>query len=295
VRADYARRLALLRAFAELDESWRDAIERAVDALTVERARRRQRAGAEVVDSLVTCLALVERAPLSDADAAAPDRRRQLEARLLSRLRDRVRDREREARDRVQSLYRHQSLQREEASAELLATDLFTEEGWELFGLSRTELLVSGALSGAVAGGGIDALLGGASLLLGTGIGALIGGAGAWFGGTELARVRVLGQSLGGRKLQVGPVKAPNFPWVMLGRAWVHHRLVAERNHARREAMSLAMTGNEHLMDRIPDDLRKELAGCFRALFRDPDDPQARRTLGTLVERLLRLEPEELA
>jgi len=289
VRADFSKRLALLRAFAELDEDWRESIERAVDALTAERDRRRRRAAAEIADSLATCLTLVERAPLDAAGPATPEQRRALEDRLLARLRDAIRDRERESRDRVQSIYRHQSLKREEASAELLATDIFTEEGWELFGLSRTQLVVSGALSGAVAGGGLDALLGGASLLLGTGVGALLGGAGALIGGTELARVKVLGQSLGGRVLQVGPVKAPNFPWVMLGRAWAHHRLVAERNHARREVMSFAMSGEEHLMDQLPDRLRRDLAACFKRMFSDPADGEALRRLALLVEEVLEL------
>jgi hypothetical protein len=287
VRADFSKRLALLRAFAELDESWRPAIDRAVAALTAERERRRTRSAAEVAEALIECLTLVERAPLSESDAASSDRRRELAARLLERLREAIRARERETRDRVQSHYRHQSLKREEASAELLATDIFTEEGWELFGLSRTQLMFSGAFSGAIAGGGVDALLGGASLFLGAGLGALLGGAGAYFGGEELARVKLLGQPLGGAVLQVGPVKAPNFPWVMLGRAWVHHQLVAERNHARREAMSLAMADDEHLMDQLPDSLRKGLAACFKALLGDKADAEVRRKLTALVDQVL--------
>ncbi len=290
VRADFSKRIALLKAFAELNEAWRPAIDRAVAALTAERDRRRHRAAAEIVDTLVECLGMVERGPLSDADAASPERRAALESRLLERLRDRIRERERESRDRVQSLYRHQSLRREEASAELLEADIFTAEGWELFGLSRTQLVLSGAVSGAVAGGGIDALLGGASLLLGAGLGAVLGGAGAWFGGRELARVKVLGQSLGGRVLQVGPVRAANFPWVLLGRAWVHHDLVAERNHARREAMSLAVTGEEHLMDRLPDRLRRDLAAAIKRVTRDGADAERRQRLVSLVEDMLALE-----
>jgi hypothetical protein len=288
VRADFARRLALLQAFAELDEDWRAPIERAVAALKDERARRRQRSAAEIAACLVDCLTRSERAPLSETDAASAERRRELEGRLLERLRDQVRNRERQARDRVQALYRHQALARRETAAELLAGDIFTGEGWELFGLSRTQLVLSGAVSGALAGGGIDVLLGGASLLLGAGVGALVGGAGAWFGGDELARVKVLGQSLGGRSLQVGPVRAPNFPWVLLGRAWVHHTLVAERNHARREAMSLAVADAAHLMDRVPEELRKALARAFKAVADDAGDGVQR--LSSLIERLLALE-----
>ncbi len=99
VRADFSKRLALLRAFAELDEDWRPAIERAVRALTAERERRRQRAGAEITDMIAACLSLVERAPFPDVDS---ERRAAVEARLTDRLRDRIRDRERQARDRVQ-------------------------------------------------------------------------------------------------------------------------------------------------------------------------------------------------
>jgi hypothetical protein len=290
VRADFARRTALLRAFAELDESWRPSIDRAVTALEAERERRRRRAAAEIADSIASCLGMVERAPLDDAVAADAPQRERLEARLLERLRESIRRRERDARDRVQGLYRHRSLKREEAVADLLGADIFTREGWELFGLSRTQLMVSGALSGAVVGGGLDALVGGASLLLGSGIGALIGGASVVFGSDQLAKVKVLGQTLGGRMLQAGPVQAPNFPWVLLGRAWVHHQVVAERNHARREVMSLAIAGEDHRMDRLPDALRRELAGAFKTLSAEPDDAAARRQLGVLVDRVLALE-----
>ncbi|MFU8817651.1 MAG: GTPase/DUF3482 domain-containing protein [Pseudomonadales bacterium] len=289
VRADFSKRLALLKAFAELDEAWRPAIDRAVAALTADRDRRRRRSAAEVADLLVETMTMVERVALSEADAESVERRREHSTRLLERLREQIRKRERATRQRVQSLYRHQSLQLEEASTELLGADIFTQEGWELFGLSRTQLLLSGALSGAVAGGGVDALLGGASLFLGAGIGAVVGGAGAWFGGAELARVKLLGQPLGGPILQVGPVKAPNFPWVMLGRSWVHHHLVAERNHARREAMSLAMSEDEHLMDQLPDALRRGLAGCFKALLNDRADADLRRRLLAQVDQVLAL------
>lgn len=297
VRADFSKRLALLTAFAELDESWRQPLDRAVAALGEERKRRRRRAAREIADALVECLAMTERKPLPDP--ASPEQRAELESRLQGRLRDRIRTRERESRDRVQSIYRHQSLRREDVTDELLGADVFSSEGWELFGLSRTQLVVSGVVSGAVAGGGLDALLGGASLLMGSGLGALVGGAGAWLGGGELARVKVLGRTLGGRVLQVGPVTAPNFPWVLLGRAWVHHALVAERNHARREAMSLQMTRamaeERHVMDALPDGVRKPLANALRRLRRDPADADARRALTAAVDDLLAVRGEPTA
>jgi len=146
---------------------------------------------------------------------------------------------------------------------------------------------MSGLVSGAVAGAGIDAVLGGATLLLGAGIGALVGGVGAWFGGDELAKVKVLGQSLGGRVLQVGPVTNPNFPWVLLGRGLVHHRVVAERNHARREVMSLALSADQHAMDALPEDARRRLGGVFRALASGETGPATRRELSAQIGEIL--------
>jgi hypothetical protein len=284
VRADFGKRVALLRAFAELDETWRPPLERAVEALTAERERRRQRAAHEIASALAECLRHVERAALGEHDDRAAR-----EADLLARLTNHIRRREVEARDRVQAIYRHEALARDEASAELLGGDVFAREGWDLFGLSRTQLAVSGAVSGAIAGGGIDLLLGGASLLLGAGIGSLIGAAGAWFASGELARVTVLGQPLGGRVLQVGPVRDPNFAWVLLGRAWAHHRLVSERNHARREALSLAMAGSAHLMDQLPERLRRDLAATFARIGADSADAALQQRLEELVAATLQV------
>ena len=283
VHADFEKRVALLRGFSELDESWRPAIERAVTALEVERTRRRERCAVEIADYLVETMGLTQRSALGETDDV-----QRYQSQLTERLQRSIRDRERLSRETVQSVYRHKDLARLEVSTEILGTDLFTEEGWELFGLSRRQLVVSGMVSGALAGGGIDAILGGASFMLGAGIGALIGGAGAWFGREELAKTEV-GQSLGGRVLQVGPVKAPNFPWVMLGRAWVHHQLVAERNHARREALSLAVAAEQHLMDRLPDKLRRGLSRLFKGVAGGRVDAAARQELASRIVKVLEL------
>jgi len=286
VKADFAKRLALLRAFAELDERWRAPLERAVVALEEERGRRRVRSARAIAGFIADAVTGIERARLDDgADARA------LEQRLLDKLERRIERAEQDARRTVQALYRHQRLSPSTAEAELLDTGLFAREDWELFGLSRSQLLWTGAVSGAVAGSGIDVLLGGASLLLGAGIGALVGGAGAWLAGDGLAKVRVLGQPLGGRQLQVGPVVAPNFPWVLLGRAWVHHQLVAERNHARREADSLRLAGSANLADGLPDELRRKLARRFARLAAGDQDAGERDKLANAIAAVLERDP----
>lgn len=282
VGADFETRVALLEAFGELDPEWRQPLQRAVGALVEERAARRRRSAAEIARQLVDSAGMFEEARLAPGESADAQR----EA-LTARLKKKLRRREIRCREAVQAIYRHQALEREEPGQVLLDTDLFTDSGWRLFGLSRQRLIVSGALTGAVAGGGIDALLGGASLALGAGIGALIGGAGAWLGGGELAKVKVLGESLGGQVLQVGPVKAPNFPWVLLGRAWLHHQLVAERNHAYRAAITLAVQGEQNLMDTLPDGLVKDLGRSFARLRSQADNPEFIAALTDQIDQVL--------
>ena len=257
MHADFPTRLGLLQAFGELNADWRQPLGEAIDALRDERRRRRWRSAEALADLAMHVLTHVEEAPLQ-ADREAQ------QAALTRKLTGRLARREAQARDVVQTIYRHGTVAREEVALDFTQVDLFTDEGWQIFGLSRQSLLLSGMATGAVAGGGVDLLLGGASLLLGTMVGTVIGGVTAWFGGEELAKVRVLGEPLGGEVLQVGPVAAPNFPWVLLGRGWLHHHVVSERNHARREAISLAAGQAQNLMDRVGRDLQKELALCIK-------------------------------
>jgi hypothetical protein len=282
VAADFDSRISLLRVFGELDPDWHKPLEHAVTALIEERDRRRLRSAAEIGGCLIDSMTMIERAPLPEGAAADP-----LQEKLVSVLQSRLRKREARTRAAVQGFYRHQNLTTDEVGQTLLDTDLFTEAGWELFGLSRQRLVITGAVTGALAGGGIDVLLGGASLALGAGIGAVIGGAGAWFGGSELAKIKVLGETLGGQVVQVGPVKARNFPWVLLGRAWLHQQLVAERNHAWREEISLAVRDEQNLMDSLPDDLVRALGKTFGRLTGRDATPQLRASLTEQVAQVL--------
>ncbi len=260
-RADFAARLNLLRAFAELNEAWRPAIERAVAALERERQHRLTQSAQEIADALIDCLNYSEQSLMG-----AGEDTQTVERRLRGQLEHRIRDRENSARSSVQAIYRHEHIRTDETTLQVLDMDLFTAEGWELFGLSKTQLLVTGAVTGAVAGLGIDALAGGATLLLGAGVGALLGGITSWYGSDELAKTRVLGNALGGDTVHVGPVIAANFPWVFLGRAWVHHHLVAERNHAVRDVVSTALSARENLMDGVSDEVRNALAKTLREI-----------------------------
>lgn len=284
LRADFDARVSLLRAFRELDENWRNPLDQAVEALQQERQRQLQRCAVEISDMLCDCVSMSCEAPVPhDWQQADPSLEAELQARLLSQ----IRTRERRARNTVQAIYRMEATERDEADLELVDQDLFTASTWALFGLSKAQLLAAGSVSGALAGGGLDALVGGTSLLAGTLLGGLIGGASAWFGSDELARVKVLGAELGGRVLRAGPIRSQNFPWVLLGRAWLHHRLVSERNHALRSAITVDVKNQQQVFDDVDADVRKQLNQAFGQV-RDGDIPgETRQKIKRNVTRVL--------
>ncbi len=266
-RADFSKRLELLRAFRELgegDDRFSAALDHAVNVLEADRKERRHRAASEITDLLIDVLSWHEVAPAPEhADQA------QLVKTLSERLMSRVRTREQTARRSVQEWYHHGALETREQAVDVLSEDVFSDRSFVVFGLSTKQLAMTGAATGAVAGGVIDVAAGGASLLLGAGLGALLGSMGAVFGANRLAKVQVFGAPMGGMQLQVGPITNPNFPWVILGRALLHHRLVAERNHARREALVVDAISGAHLSDSIAPEARKRMARAFKRIRDD--------------------------
>ena len=63
-------------------------------------------------------------------------------------------------------------------------------------------------------------------------IGGAVGGAASWYAARKLPEVRVMGIPMGGQLLQIGPMKNPGFPWVVLDRALLLLDVLAKRAHA---------------------------------------------------------------
>jgi hypothetical protein len=261
VRADFAKRIELLRAFGAIDERWAESLNRAAEALVAERERRKLRAAGEIADLLVAALTATATVPLPNPEDQSAAR-----ARARAKLDDDVRRREQLARRSVQEIFRHRSLEARETEASYLGDDIFSAQSFSVFGLSTGQLALTGAASGAVVGSVVDVALGGASLLLGAGIGAAVGAVGTLAGAGRIAKVEVLGLPLGGYELVVGPITDPNLPWVLLGRALLHARLLAERNHARREELVVDAQAGSHLADAIDAKRRRDLDVLFRRL-----------------------------
>jgi hypothetical protein len=285
-RAGSEARLGLFASLRGVDDSWAPVVDEALRRLAAEREARHDLAAASIAHLLIDALTMEERAPL-ETDRDAQTRR------LSERLFDRLRERERKSRLEVETLYRHHRLERHEKALALVGTDLFNQDQWRILGLSSTQLASAGAAAGALAGGVLDASVGGASFLAGTLIGAAVGGAGAVWGGHGLAQVKVLGNRLGGKELRVTAPSGPRFPFVLLDRALVHWRLVAGRSHARRDALEVEPVQiEEGVVASAPKEVQNDLSKRFASLrktggVRDESERQA------LIRTLRRLGPRD--
>ena len=276
-QASFEQRLALLRGFGELEETWRQPLQRAVHVLEAHRKQQLHQSSLAISDLLHTALRAKVEKRLPAQQVRPEDQHaqaEQLRTQLQTQLQKEIQNAERRCQREVQRIYRHDASTISSAQLELVETDLFTEQAWQLFGLSRTQLLITGAASGAVAGGALDVLVGGTSLLLGSVIGGALGSITAWLGGPELAKIKVLGSYLGGDIATAGPIgDTVNFPWVLLGRAClVHHALISERNHAVREAVVTEFSDTENFFDFLDTNQRLAMERLFARLRRSNDD-----------------------
>jgi len=287
LRADFAVQLDLLRAFGELEERWRAPLRRAVEALEADRARRRERAAREIAHLLARAAQLVvERRLRRDED---PEQHR---ASLEERYKGKLRRLERRCRRAVEEIYDFSGLEfdepedvERETEHALLEDDLFSERSWLAFGLRKRDLAAAGAAAGATAGGAVDVALSGTSFLAGAALGGVVGGALAWWGGDRLGRLEVLRQPLGGTLVRYGPARGTNLAFVLLGRARLHHALVAGRTHARRDRPVLRPedAGEQaHAVPALERGTTRRLLDLLRRSGGPPEDELARE-----VEELL--------
>jgi GTPase Era involved in 16S rRNA processing len=258
VTADFNKRIELLRAFGQLEEAWRQPLQRAVDSLVADRQRRREAAARAVAETIAEMLTLEVEKTIGVHDDPSPVKKQ-----LLAEYQRRLIELEKRARQAVEKIYDHNTLERTEtALAALEAQDLFSAESWRVFGLTRLQLGGLGALGGAAAGGAIDVALGGASFLLGALIGGGVGAAGTIIAAHRLVDVKLLEISLGRRRLVVGPTRNRNFPHVVLGRARLHHALIAGRAHAHRGALAVDEQAKQMLSE-LSGSERKRLERAF--------------------------------
>ncbi len=279
--ADFDKRIRLLLAFGQISDEWRAPLESAVAALEQEQQGRR-RVAARVIAEAVSAMIVHTREQRLLSDSA--------QDRVLATLREKYKkdlvELEQRCRTEVEGVYDYKHLQRHEAVVNVLDQDLFATQTWSLFGLSKQQLIATGSLGGAAAGGAIDVAVAGHSLFLGAGIGALLGGLSTWIGADKIAETKIMGLPLGGQAMVVGPMRNINFPYVVLSRALLHHKMVEDRTHAYRGPLELRSDPQD--LQRFEFASRKRLEKIFTRLRKQENlGPELLDALAGEIEALM--------
>ncbi len=274
--------IGILESIAQLKEEWTAPVKASIRLFEKYQDQMLEQSSVAVAKLVYESLRAVEKYAFTTDEASKEDKEK-----IEERYKDRLRNLEVTTQKEIEKIWNHDHLKKEQTLLEFEEMDLFSQESASLFGLTRKELIITGATSGAVTGAGIDLLFAGHTLFVGGAIGALVGGAGAYFGFTELSEIKVLGQTLGKRYLQMGPMANRNFPYILLGRILYHTTQIATLSHAKRESIKIDMESRfkEKWLD---DDLRNSLEK-YHKKFRSGDEIEAKelREYEELIEGIL--------
>ncbi|MFQ5629995.1 MAG: DUF3482 domain-containing protein, partial [bacterium] len=278
-------RIRLLQSFRELHDPWRPNLDQAIQHLQNEWTRRLREAAHIIASLLVDQLTYVRELVL-----ARYERAEDYKFKLEREFHDALRERERKARRAIERLYQHTKIETEEAELEkpVFEQNLFAESTWSLLGLSPTQLIGLGAITGATVGGMIDVAVGGASFLAGTVLGGMLGaGSAMLYSAQRLASIDNIKKYMqGSQLLRIGPHQNKNFPWIVLDRALLHYISIRDLAHSRRERVNLS--GNEEkagLVHKLDAEKRKRLARLFEEIRKKTGEDASKQLLS--LSRLL--------
>ena len=139
------------------------------------------------------------------------------------------------AHQKIRSLFKHNIFNHDLPLRSILHEDLFSDSTWKFLGLSRNQQIAAAAIGGAGIAAAIDAATVGASFGVFAAVGGIVGATGAALGGKSLAQARIMGIPLGGRKMQIGPVKNIQFLYILLDRSLIYYSHIINWAHGRRD------------------------------------------------------------
>ena len=140
-----------------------------------------------------------------------------------------------------------------------LEYDLLSKKSKEIFGLKKEKLILISTISSATAGGVIDLIAGGHSFFLGTLVGGAIGFASSMYGYDEISKIKFISS----QKIEIGPIKDPNFGFVFLSRALMFTKSLLLTTHANKSGVRVDFNSDEIGVKKL-----KELSS-LHSRFRD--------------------------
>jgi len=253
IEATFRDHMDLLESMAQLKEEWTKSIKVAISVLDDLHQQKVEQTIDSIVSNMVKTISFVYKQNIEGESATQEEEE---QAKLA--YREQIMDYEKELEKSIEFIWNHRSIEKVDNVLILDEVGLFSKESASIFGLSQSELMITGASAGAITGAGVDLMFAGHTLFLASLIGGVVGGIGARIGFDNLYSIEILGQNLGKRELSIGPMKNLNFPYILLGRAMYHGSVIAKRSHALRESFKLE--DDEFFTEQLIDaEMRKKL------------------------------------
>lgn len=229
-KASFHNRIELLESLKNIEQNWNPPLEKAIAQIRSDREGKRRRTADLIFEELEHSLVYKKSRLLADEHKADI-----VKEELESAFREGLRLIEERTWDRILSEFNHTRLQVSVAREPVLAEDLFSEQTWQVLGLNGKQLALSAAALGAGAGVGLDVLFGGVTFGVFTASGAATAALAALLKGRSLAKLKLKRIPLGGYEVSIGPNQNPQFPFILLDRAFLLYQTVANRAHARQD------------------------------------------------------------
>ncbi|MFC5049959.1 GTPase/DUF3482 domain-containing protein [Rubritalea spongiae] len=231
--ANFVGRMKLLTAISHIMPEWENDMNAVIKAYRDDWDRRLE----EVAENICTLIENVMSIKVSTTQSKG---RKTAENEVKAKVEKAVRKAESHFRKNIQQIFKHNNSHWNLAEHHMLNQDLFSEEVWRMLGLNKQQLITASTIAGAVAGGGIDVLVGGASFGMAAAIGAGLGLAGglAATGIENAIQIKIPGTFA---KLKIQPdtkseaqvSSTSNLIWILLDRALIYIQACSTWSHGK--------------------------------------------------------------
>ena len=281
-KASVEQQALLLESFRVIAPDWGDQLSEIAEAMKLERINWRQQSADAIAGFLIDICSYKIEQKLPETEQAE-----QLEKLLKVRYEQYVIEQEKRLFKNLLTTYKHvhSKLSLSDLS---LPPDLFDTEQWFLWGLNKTQLIMSMTVGGMLAGGSIDLAVGGTSFMAGTVIGGVSGLASGVVSTLQLDKLRIKGIPIAGKQVSYGPIKDPNYPYVLINRALHLYQQIANKNHADRSDLEVNVPSWELTMKQLDDTMRKQLQKICSKLSQQRYVPS--EELSEVLDALLKLQ-----
>lgn len=226
-QADFYERIRLLESLKAIDQDIEPLMDGVIHAFTMEWEKRSRMACAYIVHGMEQGLTFsLSRRLKAGMDPVT------LKEDLTREYQEKIRDIEHKMFDHIRSLFRHHLYDYPLPACSILRHDLFSDQTWEMLGLTRTQAATAGAVLGGTIGAVLDTAAAGLTFGIFTAIGSAVGVGSALMGIRRLANAS---SGLGGDRVQVGPNENIQFLYILLDRALLYFTHMSRRAHGRRD------------------------------------------------------------